>query len=87
MLRRAIDRGVSRERLARAFNVNLRSINRRINLLEGTQHPRIMKAHEQYLTWPQLEGKLNALSMAMSVNDVPVIRALLKDLISGYPTG
>ena len=53
-----------------------------------TQHPRIMKAHEQYLTWPQLEGKLNALSMAMSVNDVPVIRALLKDLVSGYqPSG
>lgn len=53
-----------------------------------TQHPRIMKAHEQYLSWPQLESKLNALSMAMSVNDVPVIRALLKDLVSGYqPSG
>lgn len=53
-----------------------------------TQHPRIMKAHEQFLSWPQLEGKLNALSMAMSVNDVPVIRALLKDLVSGYqPSG
>jgi len=36
MIRRAIDRGVSKERLARAFNVNLSSINRRINLLEGT---------------------------------------------------
>ena len=35
MLRRAIDRGVSRERLARAFNVNLSAINRRANLLEG----------------------------------------------------
>jgi FlaA1/EpsC-like NDP-sugar epimerase len=53
-----------------------------------TYHPRIMKAHEQHLSWPQLEGKLNALSMAMSVNDVPVIRALLKDLVSGYqPSG
>jgi FlaA1/EpsC-like NDP-sugar epimerase len=53
-----------------------------------TQHPRIMKAHEQYLSWPQLEGKFNALSMALSVNDVPVIRALLKDLVSGYqPSG
>ena len=53
-----------------------------------TQHPRIMKAHEQYLAWPRLEGKLNALSIAMSVNDVPVIRALLKDLVSGYqPSG
>ena len=35
MIRRTIDRGVSKERLARAFNVNLSSINRRINLLEG----------------------------------------------------
>ena len=53
-----------------------------------TQHPRIMKAHEQFLRWPQLEEKLNALNMAMSANDVPVIRALLKDLISGYqPSG
>jgi FlaA1/EpsC-like NDP-sugar epimerase len=53
-----------------------------------TQHPRIMKAHEQYLTWLTLEQKLNALSIAMSANDVPVIRALLKDLVSGYqPSG
>jgi FlaA1/EpsC-like NDP-sugar epimerase len=53
-----------------------------------TQHPRIMKAHEQYLSWPLLERKLNALGIAMSVNDVPVIRALLKDLVSGYqPSG
>ena len=35
MIRRAIDRGVSKERLARAFNVNLSSINRRVNLLSG----------------------------------------------------
>jgi hypothetical protein len=35
MIRRAIDRGVSKERLAQAFNVNLRSNNLRINLLEG----------------------------------------------------
>lgn len=53
-----------------------------------TQHPRIMKAHEQCLPWPALEQKLNALNMAMSANDVPVIRALLKDLIGGYqPSG
>ncbi len=53
-----------------------------------TQHPRIMKAHEQYLNWPQLEGKLNALKIAMSVNDVPVIRGQLQELVSGYqPSG
>ncbi len=53
-----------------------------------TQHSRIMKAHEQFLPWSQLEGKLNALSIAMSVNDVPVIRGLLQQLVSGYqPSG
>jgi FlaA1/EpsC-like NDP-sugar epimerase len=53
-----------------------------------TQHARIMKAHEQFLSWPQLERKLNALSIAMSVNDVPVIRGQLQELVSGYqPSG
>jgi FlaA1/EpsC-like NDP-sugar epimerase len=53
-----------------------------------TQHARIMKANEQFLSWPHLEQKLNALSIAMSVNDVPVIRTILQDLVSGYqPTG
>ena len=53
-----------------------------------TQHPRIMKAHEAFLPWDQLQGKLNALNMAMSVNDVPVIRAMLEQIVSGYqPSG
>lgn len=53
-----------------------------------TQHARIMKAHEHFLSWHELESKLNALSMAMSVNDVPVIRGLLQQLVSGYqPAG
>jgi FlaA1/EpsC-like NDP-sugar epimerase len=53
-----------------------------------TQHPRIMKAHEKFLSWPDLEQKLNALSIAMSVNDVPVIRGMLQELVSGYqPSG
>ena len=53
-----------------------------------TQHPRIMKAHEQFLSWTELEQKLNALSIAMSVNDVPVIRGMLQELVSGYqPSG
>ncbi len=53
-----------------------------------TQHPRIMKAQEQFLSWPQLQDKLNALSIAVGANDVPVIRALLKQLVSGYqPSG
>ncbi len=51
---------------------------------EPTQHPRIMKAHEQYLSWMQLEQKLNALSAAISVNDVLSIRNILQQTIIGY---
>jgi FlaA1/EpsC-like NDP-sugar epimerase len=53
-----------------------------------TQHPRIMKAHEKFLSWPQLEQKLNALSIALKVNDVPMIRGQLQELVAGYqPSG
>jgi len=54
------------------------------NNARPTQHPRIMKAHEQFLSWPELEPKLNALKMAMSVNDVPAIRDMLEQIVSGY---
>jgi hypothetical protein len=38
--------------------------------------------------WAELDQKLKALSMAVSVNDVPVIRAMLAQLVSGYqPSG
>ena len=53
-----------------------------------TQHARIMKAHEEFLPWSNLQEKLDALSIAMSVNDVPVIRGLLQQLVKGYePSG
>jgi FlaA1/EpsC-like NDP-sugar epimerase len=55
---------------------------------KATQHPRIMKAQEQFIRWSELEQKLNALSISMCVNDVPVIRGQLQDLVSGYqPSG
>ncbi|WP_310626558.1 nucleoside-diphosphate sugar epimerase/dehydratase [Limnohabitans sp.] len=49
-----------------------------------TIHPRIMKAHEDFLPWAELQRKLAALSLALDVNDVPQIRTLLQDLVSGY---
>jgi FlaA1/EpsC-like NDP-sugar epimerase len=53
-----------------------------------TQHPRIMKAHEQFVAWPELQVRLKALSLAVSANDVPAIRGLLQQLVSGYqPSG
>ena len=49
-----------------------------------TQHARIMKAHDQFLPWSQLESKLTTLGIALSLNDVPVVRSLLQQLVSGY---
>jgi FlaA1/EpsC-like NDP-sugar epimerase len=55
---------------------------------QPTQHTRIMKAHEKFLSWPQLDEQLRALSLAISVNDVPIIRGLLKLLVNDYqPSG
>lgn len=49
-----------------------------------TQHARIMKANEEYLAWPQLQENLESLRMAMSVNDVPLIRHFLSQWVQGY---
>jgi hypothetical protein len=43
-----------------------------------------MKANEEYLAWPQLQENLESLRMAMSVNDVPLIRHFLSQLVQGY---
>jgi FlaA1/EpsC-like NDP-sugar epimerase len=49
-----------------------------------TSHARIMKAHEEFIPWAELENKLNALQMALNVNDVGVIRLMMQQLIAGY---
>ena len=49
-----------------------------------TSHPRIMKAHEDFLPWDELHSKLNVLNAALDVNNVPLIRSLLKDMVPGY---
>ena len=51
---------------------------------EPTEHPCIMKAHEQHLDWLQLEQKLNALSLAMSGNDILSIRTIMQQTVNGY---
>ncbi|WP_334188938.1 polysaccharide biosynthesis protein [Noviherbaspirillum sp.] len=53
---------------------------------EPTQHPRIMKAQEQFLPWPHLHARLDALSAALAQNDVLLVRALLQELVQGYQT-
>jgi FlaA1/EpsC-like NDP-sugar epimerase len=49
-----------------------------------TVHPRIMKAHEDFMPWAEFEAKLNALDIALNVNDVGVIRLMMQQLVVGY---
>ncbi|MFM2074253.1 MAG: hypothetical protein RJB34_558 [Pseudomonadota bacterium] len=49
-----------------------------------TVHPRIMKAHEDFIPWAEFEAKFNALEMALNVNDVGVIRLMMRQLVAGY---
>jgi hypothetical protein len=43
-----------------------------------------MKAHEDFIAWAEFEAKLNALEMALNVNDVGVIRLMMQQLVAGY---
>ena len=53
-----------------------------------TQHSRILKAQEKFVPWGQLQGQLNSLNLALSVNDVNLIRSFLKQIVVGYqPSG
>jgi FlaA1/EpsC-like NDP-sugar epimerase len=49
-----------------------------------TSHPRIMKAHEEFLAWPLLQDKLEELESLLASNDVEGTKALLVELVSGY---
>lgn len=51
---------------------------------KSTSHSGVMKAHEDFVDWDSLEQKINALEMALNVNDVSVIRLLMQQLVSGY---
>jgi FlaA1/EpsC-like NDP-sugar epimerase len=55
---------------------------------EHTKHPRIMKAHELFLSWDELDNQLNILRIFLDSSDQNSVRALLQNLIDGYsPTG
>jgi len=51
---------------------------------QPTPHPRIMKAREAFLPWPQLAEKMAELEKALAASDVNALRAMLKALVSGY---
>ncbi len=74
MIRRALDRGVSKERLARAFGVNLSSINRRINLLEGICPDAIARLQDKQFT-PDVTRVLRNMKAARQVEAVELMVA------------
>ena len=74
MIRRAIERGVGKERLARAFNVKLNAINRRVNLLDGISPEAIALLQDQQFT-PDVTRILRNMKPARQVEAVELLVA------------
>ena len=49
-----------------------------------TEHPRIMKAHEDLIPWSELQPQLNSLQIAAQNDDALMIRGLLQKLVKGF---
>ena len=55
---------------------------------QPTEHPKIMKAHEDFLPWAELQIELEQLNYALQACDAQLIRSTLKKLVPGYqPNG
>jgi FlaA1/EpsC-like NDP-sugar epimerase len=51
---------------------------------QPTEHPRIMKAHEPFLPWVELEPELEDLYLAAERNDALAIKAFMAKHVQGY---
>lgn len=49
-----------------------------------TNHPRILKAHERFLPWDELQHSLQLLAEQMGAGNHAGVRNLLKQLVEGY---
>jgi FlaA1/EpsC-like NDP-sugar epimerase len=55
---------------------------------QSTAHPKIMKAHEEFLPWDKLEVELEKLNAALEAGDYHSVQNSLKKLVPGYqPNG
>lgn len=52
--------------------------------VEATQHPMIMSANEDHLSWDVLKDRLALLLAAVSADDYARVRQLLRETVSGY---
>lgn len=50
----------------------------------GTEHPKIMRAEEETLTWEELQPLLKKLELACKSIDLPAIRSLLVEAVDGF---
>ena len=50
----------------------------------ATAHPRIMKAHEDFMAWPELMIKLEQLQQAARAENVVTIRRVLRACVHGF---
>jgi FlaA1/EpsC-like NDP-sugar epimerase len=53
---------------------------------ELTSHPRIMKANEAFIPWPELRQQLDELRRVIEINDVATVVRLLQELVPEYTT-
>lgn len=49
-----------------------------------TEHPMIMRADEEHIDWVVLKDKLAKLLKAVESDDYPLVRQLLREVVSGY---
>jgi FlaA1/EpsC-like NDP-sugar epimerase len=50
----------------------------------ATLHPRILKAHEEFVPWADFRGDLELLKQAVKANDTATLRILLLKHVSGF---
>ncbi|MFS2035038.1 polysaccharide biosynthesis protein [Polaromonas sp. CT11-55] len=50
----------------------------------ATVHPRILKAHEEFVPWADFRGDLELLKQAVKANDTAALRILLLKHVSGF---
>ncbi len=49
-----------------------------------TGHPRIFKAHEEFIPWPELKERVERLSRVLDRNDVDMLGEELRDVVRGF---
>jgi len=50
----------------------------------STLHPRIMKAHEEFIPWTTIHSSLESLEDAINKSDIDALREIMRELVTGY---